>query len=55
MFIGAFTLAQTVRAIRVSHVTELLVVFDQFIQQQFGIGVMHIVVAGAMDVQQLSP
>jgi hypothetical protein len=51
---GAFTFRNTMAPVGIRHELELLVVFDQFILQQFCILVMHIVITCSMDVQEIS-
>jgi hypothetical protein len=43
-----------VRTVRIRHQLELPVVFNKLIYQQFGIAVMHIVIAGSVYVQQVA-
>jgi hypothetical protein len=38
----------------VSHKLKLLIVFDQFVEKQFCILVMYIVIARTMDIEQVS-
>lgn len=51
---GSFTLGQAMRAIRVCHELKLLVVLHQFVQQHLSILKMDVIIAGAMDIQQVS-
>ena len=55
MFGCAFSFTDAVASVGVRHELKLLVVLDQFILQHFGILVMHVVIPGTMDVQQIAP
>lgn len=48
---GVLAFVDAVRAVGVGHHVEGFVVFDQFVYHRFGVLVMDIVVAGAMDNQ----
>ena len=48
---GTFSLTDTVRAVRISHKLELLIVFDQFIHEHFGILIMHVIIAGTVNIK----
>ena len=54
MFGCTLAFAYAVRAIGIGHILKQFSVFDQLVYQQLGILKMHIVVACAMDVQQIS-
>lgn len=54
MFLGSFALADTVRTVRVGHELKLLIVFNEFVEQHFGIVVVYVVVSGAVYVEQVS-
>jgi len=54
MQVCAFTFANAVRTIWVSHKLKLLIVFNQFVDQHLGIIIMHVVIASAVDIQQIS-
>ena len=49
-----FSLTDAVASVGIRHELKLLVVFDQFILQQFSILIMHIVIPSSMDVQQIT-
>ena len=50
----AFSFAYAVCSVGVGHELELLVVFDEFIEQGLCIAVVYVVIACAMDDQQVS-
>ena len=54
VFSGAFALKDSVASIGVGHHLKLLVVFDEFVDQHFGIVVVYVVVTSAVDVQQVA-
>ena len=55
MFGCAFTFRNAMAPVGVRHELKLLVVLDQLILQQFGILVMHVVIACSVDIQQIAP
>ena len=55
MFGCAFSLTDAVASVGVRHELKLLVVLYQFILQQFGILVVHVVIPSTMDIQQIAP
>lgn len=54
MFGCAFTLGDAMAPVGIRHELKLLVVLDQFILQHLGVLIVHIVITGAMDVQQIA-
>ena len=54
MLCGALAFTDAVRAVGIAHHLELLALFYQFVNQHFGSLVMHVVVAGAVNDQQVA-